>query len=259
MVWSPSAFGQEKGGRFGPPFLHFISDNIDVLFSLDTTPIRGLDIQMNITTIPIENVFPYDANPRANQAVDKVAKSLEEFGFQQPIVCDESNVIIVGHTRFAAAKQLGFTEVPVLYANLSEDKAKAYRIADNRTNQDGDWDFALLTKELEDLLAGQFDLSSLGFEETELESFLSVDNAKVDWFNEEDHWQDMPSFDHNDLKPYRTVVVHVRDADGLADLSSLIGQEIRDNPQEKRNGVPVSSIWHPVRQQETLKDKGYGA
>ena len=214
---------------------------------------------MNIKTLSIKDVIPYSANPRANQSVEKVARSLQEFGFQQPIVCDEDNVIIVGHTRFAAAQKLGFEEVPVLYANLSPEKAKAYRIADNRTNQDGDWDFALLTKELEDLLAGQFDLSSLGFEETELESFLSVDNANVDWFNEDDHWQDMPSFDHSDLKPYRTVVIHVRDADGLSDLSSLIGQEIKDNPQEKRNGVPVSSIWHPIRENEKLKDKGYGS
>lgn len=214
---------------------------------------------MNIKTVSVKDIKPYAANPRANQAVDKVAASIKEFGFQQPLVCDDENVIIVGHTRFAAAKKLGMTEVPVFYALLTEDQAKAYRIADNRTNQDGDWDFALLTKELEDLMAGQFDLTSLGFEETELESFLSIDNAKVDWFNEDEHWQDMPSFDHSDLKPYRTVVIHVRDAVGLSDLSLLIGQEIKDNPQEKRNGVPVSSLWHPVRERESLKDKGYGS
>ena len=64
----------------------------------------------------------------------------------------------------------------------------------------------------------------------------------------------MPSFDHQDLKPYRTVVIHVRNSDDLADLSQRIGQDIKDSEQEKRNGVPVTSMWHPVRINDVLKD-----
>lgn len=109
---------------------------------------------MNIITLPIDQVTPYPGNPRINeQAVAPVAASIKEFGFQQPIVVDKNNVIIVGHTRFLAAKQLGLTEVPVVVAeDLTEDQAKAYRLADNRTNQNADWDWSLLGDELNELL-----------------------------------------------------------------------------------------------------------
>jgi len=83
----------------------------------------------------ISSIRPYENNPRINaSAVDAVAASIKEFGFQQPIVVDEEGVIIVGHTRYKAAIKLGLTEVPVKVAiGLSPTQAKAYRIADNAT------------------------------------------------------------------------------------------------------------------------------
>ena len=83
---------------------------------------------MNIENIEIDKLIPYHNNPRKNQGVDKVASSINEYGFQQPIVVDKNMVVIVGHTRLLGAKKLGLKEVPVLVADLSESKAKAYRM-----------------------------------------------------------------------------------------------------------------------------------
>ena len=91
---------------------------------------------MNIVNKKIEDIIPYIRNPRKNQAIDKVAGSLKEFGFRQPIVVDKQMVIIAGHTRFEAAKKLGIKEVPIHIAdNLTPAQVKAYRIADNRVAQ----------------------------------------------------------------------------------------------------------------------------
>ena len=128
---------------------------------------------MNIQEIEIEKLIPYHNNPRKNQAVDKVASSLTEFGFQQPIVVDKNMVVIVGHTRLLASQKLGYTKVPVFVADLSESKAKAYRIADNRLSEDSDWDYDFLNLEIGMLQEDDFDLTQLGFEKEELNNVLA--------------------------------------------------------------------------------------
>ena len=126
---------------------------------------------MDITDVKIDDITPYHDNPRVNtDAINVVKKSLSEFGFQQPLVLDKDNVIIVGHTRFAAAKELGFTDVPCFIAdNLSEDKIKAYRIMDNKSAEYASWNYGLLTKEITDLLESDYDLEYTGFSDSELE------------------------------------------------------------------------------------------
>ena len=120
---------------------------------------------MRIEMWPIERVRPYDKNPRINEnAVASVAASLKEFGFRQPIVVDEQDTIIVGHTRWKAAQQLGLTEVPVHVAQATPAQIKAYRIADNQTGNISTWDFDLLPLELADLQGMEFDLNLLGFD-----------------------------------------------------------------------------------------------
>ncbi len=131
---------------------------------------------MDIKSIETNKILPYINNPRKNLNIDKVASSIKEFGFQQPIVVDKDYIIIVGHTRFEAAKKLGFKEVPVQIADLDENQAKAYRIADNRLNQDADWDNELLGVELNNLLSKDFNLEPIGFNEDELNNILLKDN-----------------------------------------------------------------------------------
>ena len=127
--------------------------------------------------IEINKIVPYSRNPRKNQHVDKVASSIKEFGFQQPIVVDKDHVIIVGHTRYQAAMKLGMKEVPVIIANnLSDNQVKAYRIADNRVAEESQWDNELLNLELLDLQKSEFDLDSLGFEQNELNRIFNQDD-----------------------------------------------------------------------------------
>lgn len=159
---------------------------------------------MNQTVmIPISEVHPYPNNPRVNKdAVDKVAASLKEFGFKQPIVVDKNMVVIVGHTRLKAAKKLKMKEVPVLIADdLSEEQVKAYRLADNKTAEFSEWDNDLLNIELDSIL--DLDMEQFGFSaldedkekaekpEVEFSEILGEENnylvlqfkTDVDWLN----------------------------------------------------------------------------
>src|SRR5262245_45939247 len=119
-------------------------------------------------------IVPFTNNPRLNdKAVDAVARSLQEFGFRQPIVVDEQGVIVVGHTRWKAAQKLGLEEVPVHVATgLTPEQAKAYRIADNQTANLSSWDKELLALELGQLQYMNFDFGMTGFSNDELVKLL---------------------------------------------------------------------------------------
>ena len=129
---------------------------------------------MEIITKNIEEVIPYEKNPRKNDdAVDYVAKSIKEFGFKVPIIIDKDNVIVTGHTRLKAAKKLKLKEVPCILADdLTEEQIKAFRLADNKVGEYAEWDFDLLDEELDEIL--NIDMEEFGFdiedeeEETEI-------------------------------------------------------------------------------------------
>lgn len=123
----------------------------------------------------LDDIRPYERNPRINDhAVEAVAASLAEFGFRQPIVVDADGVIIAGHTRWKAAKQLGLAKVPVHVAtDLSPEQARAYRLADNKTGELAEWDLEILPIELNELREGGFDMDVLAFDEEELGKLLS--------------------------------------------------------------------------------------
>lgn len=120
-----------------------------------------------IKEVPIGDVKPYENNPRDNdRAVEALAKSIKSFGWQQPIVVDKNMVVIVGHTRLKAAKKLGAEKVPVVIAeNLTDEQAKAYRLADNKTGENAVWDNKKLLEEL-----SSFDTKDLftGFKTSEI-------------------------------------------------------------------------------------------
>lgn len=124
---------------------------------------------LKITELPINKIKPYEKNPRKNnRAVIAVKRSIEEFGMRWPIIIDKDNVIVAGHTRFQAAKELGFTSIPTMTIdNLSESQIKAFRIADNRTSDFADWDVELLSAELEEL---DFDMDWLELSDLGLSS-----------------------------------------------------------------------------------------
>lgn len=119
---------------------------------------------MEVLNLKIDDIKPYENNPRNNlDAVDATANSIKEFGWQQPIVVDKDMVIIAGHTRLLAAKKLGLDTVPVVVAsNLSDEQARAYRLADNKTGELAEWDLAQLDEELESIL--NIDMEDYGFD-----------------------------------------------------------------------------------------------
>lgn len=121
---------------------------------------------MEIKRVKLSEIRPYEKNPRRNDsAVDAVAASIKEFGWQQPIVVDKDGVIIAGHTRYKAAKKLKCKEVPVVYAdNLTEEQVKAYRLADNKVGEIANWDFDMLKTELADLADIGFDMKPFDFD-----------------------------------------------------------------------------------------------
>lgn len=118
---------------------------------------------MDIVTKPRTELVPYENNPRHNdEAVEYVANSIKEFGWKVPIVIDENNVVVAGHTRLKAAEMLGIDEIPCIVADdLSEDQIKAYRLADNKVSEFADWDFEALDLELDEI---ELDMSEFGFD-----------------------------------------------------------------------------------------------
>src|SRR5712692_8736066 len=125
---------------------------------------------MRIEERPINNIRPYEKNPRLNdEAVSAVAASIREFGFRQPIVVDEQGEIIGGHTRYKAALELGLEKVPVHVATgLTPAQIKAYRLADNQTASLSQWDYDLLPLELAELQKMNVDLDVTGFSAEEV-------------------------------------------------------------------------------------------
>lgn len=122
---------------------------------------------MEVVIKKINQLHPYENNARKipQKAVDAVAESIHRYGFRNPILVDAKNVIVAGHTRLLAAKQLNLTEVPCIEIHdLADEKVKALRIADNRTAEFSSWDFLKLEKELTDL-----DLEPFGFGELKIE------------------------------------------------------------------------------------------
>lgn len=111
-----------------------------------------------------------------------MAASIQEFGFKVPIIIDENNVIVAGHTRYRASQKLGLEEVPCIVSDdLTEAQVKAFRIADNKVSEFATWDEELLTVELEQLSDMDFDLSFTGFEMDELKELMGEIEPEPDF------------------------------------------------------------------------------
>lgn len=161
---------------------------------------------MNIKEMTLKELKPYEKNPRKNdEAVKYVVESIKNFGFKVPIVVDKDNIIVAGHTRYKAAKQLKLKTVPCIVADdLNEEQIKAFRLADNKVSEIAEWDFDLLNEELEGIFNIEMDSFgfefNLGFDEipTELEKEIEKNEKFIvkitfdtydDWLNKEDEFR----------------------------------------------------------------------
>ena len=131
---------------------------------------------INIKYIPVADLIPYAANSRTHSdaQVAQIAASIREFGFTNPILVNGENTIIAGHGRLMAARKLGLEEVPAIaLEHLSRAQQKALVIADNQLALNAGWDVDMLKAEIEGLRLEDFNIDLLGFNNEELEAFLS--------------------------------------------------------------------------------------
>ena len=123
-------------------------------------------MELKIEYLNPEDLTPYAGNAKVHppEQVEHIANSIKQFGWKQPIVVDADNVVIIGHGRLLAAKELGLDTVPCVRADdLTPEQADALRLADNKTNE-SDWNFSKLEEELAALEIAGFDMSDFGFE-----------------------------------------------------------------------------------------------
>lgn len=152
---------------------------------------------LHIEKVDIHSIRPYEGNPRkiSEKAIQTVADSITQYGFQQPIVVDKDSIIIVGHTRWSAAKELKIKQVPVIKANnLSPEQANAYRIMDNKSNENTRWDDKELTEQLQQLIKEE-NLQELsyetGFSEAELQKYFknTTDEELEEKYKQDTHYK----------------------------------------------------------------------
>lgn len=189
---------------------------------------------MKIQMISPDKVIPYARNPRVNEhAIDKVAASLKEFGWKQPIVVDKDMVIIVGHVRHQAAKRLEMEHVPIVVAeDLTPEQVKAYRIADNRVGEESQWDDEFLALEFSELDTAEFNTDLLGFDEAEIESIhKALDEAATeieDGYTEDDD-QDLDDVEEADTQAtigeYRFSIERQKYLDWMEEIKQSVGFE----------------------------------
>lgn len=138
-------------------------------------------VGVNIAAVRVADLIEYENNPRKNKkAVSAVAESIKQFGFKNPIIIDKDGVIIAGHTRKAAAEQLGLETVPCIIADdLTPEQAAAFRLADNKTGELAEWDFDKLDTEIKALKDFNVDLSDFGFDLSEFEERTEVEDVEI--------------------------------------------------------------------------------
>lgn len=137
---------------------------------------------MKIQEIKVTDLKPYPKNAKIHpqEQIEKIANSIQEFGFKQPLVIDKDNIVIVGHGRLEGAKKLGLETVPCLIAeDLNENQIKAYRLADNKLNE-SNWDNKLLIEEIEFLQNEKFNIENIGI----ITNFEITNSSKEIDFNE---------------------------------------------------------------------------
>ncbi len=172
---------------------------------------------MQIEYFKTSTIIPYAKNPRKNEhAVTDVASSIKEFGFNCPILLDKNKIIIAGHTRYFAAKQLELEKVPCLVLkNLTPAKAKAYRLLDNKLAEKALWDFVLLKEEIQEL-EGHFDFSIFDV------NFLYEENQE----EIEKLWSELVDTENEEIKNYKSVIVHFETEDYFIEFQRKINQKI---------------------------------
>lgn len=189
---------------------------------------------MNIVKMKVSELIPYINNPRNNEnAVDKVASSIKEFGFKNPIFVDKNNVVVNGHTRLLASKKLGLKEVPVIVIDdLTDTQIRAFRIADNKTSEYAEWDEELLKIELEQLEEMNFDLGDLSIDYSDFGLEIDLEDIKEEFESDNVYTKEIniPHYEITGECPLLTDLVKEEKTNSLIERinNSNIHQGIKD-------------------------------
>jgi ParB-like chromosome segregation protein Spo0J len=190
-------------------------------------------------TVSVALLVPYARNSRTHspQQVDKIAASIREFGFLNPIIVDGENGIIAGHGRVMAAQKLGLADLPVIEAShLTDAQRRAYVIADNRLALDAGWDNEMLRIEIAELRSMDFDISLTGFDVEEIDAIQFDDDAETD----------MPDLADGDREPFQqmTFTLHddqVEEVKAAMEKAKAMGAFV-DTGNENGNGNALARI-----------------
>ena len=201
----------------------------------------------NYKTVLVSDLIPYARNSRTHSdvQVNKIASSIKEFGFLNPVLIDKDNGIIAGHGRVMAAQKLGLKEVPVLQiGHLSDTQKRAYIIADNRLALDAGWDEEMLRVEFAELTDDGFNLELTGFELGEISAVDFDESEEVG----------MPDLPDGDKEPFqqKTFTLHdeqaaiVDDAVTLARTNPLVDTGLNENSNGNALAL-ICSQWLEAR------------
>ena len=202
---------------------------------------------MEAKEIKLKQLKPYKNNPRlhSENQINQIASSISELGFLNPILSDENNMILAGHGRYMAAKQLELAVVPVIQiSGLSEAQKKAFVIADNKIAMNASWDQDSLWNEIRELNKMGFDLNILGFEEMEILPIIDpnvVDDPLAEWL-------EMPEYIQDDLTSHRTIYVHFRNDEDVERFFKLLKQTHTEK---------TKYIWFPELERMDTESKRY--
>ncbi len=161
---------------------------------------------MEIKTVKINELKPHPKNPRVHpdSAIDKLVRSIKEYGWTNPVLVSADGYVFAGHARLKAAEKAGIEEVPVIYLPLEGAKAEAYLIADNRLQDETDWDYEKLKYLLQELDTGEFDIELTGFDVDEIEELIAQfapeeSEVEEDDFDPEENIPEIPVTQPGDL------------------------------------------------------------
>lgn len=195
----------------------------------------------------LTDLVGWEGNPRINaQAVPKVAESIQEFGFGAPVVAQKgTGLVIAGHTRIEAARLLGMSAVPVRFIDITDAKAKALALADNKLGELADWDDAKLADVIRALQDEDVALlEAAGFDDRELVRILSEKGDNI----AAEEWVGMPECVSEDQTAWGSVKVNFANEKDREAFATLVGQTITDQTR---------SIWYPPAEIGRYADKEY--
>lgn len=178
---------------------------------------------MKIVERGVEELIPYENNPRINdKAVQGVANSIRDFGFRNPIIIDQNDVIICGHTRLKAAKKLHLGKVPcIVVDDLTDEQVRALRLADNKVSEKAEWDDDKLAQELEEIL--NIDMNDFGFLEKDLKADPEEKyTTKIDIVQYEPKGPKPEISDCVDISKYKVLVKEIDNSDSPDEEKELL-------------------------------------